>query len=166
VLSIHNLGLVGHIEDIAVTKNQQGKKLGLRIIEALDYVAKKVGCYKVSSVTGYLFSGAIAGQTLLWQTHRGLCKLSVLLFRSRPQSYPSSAYPPCAPSPPDVHTKLTFSFPADNSRLLRDERRLLRQMRLQEGRTRDGALLQSGLTARRPQSERLWCRNNSTIGPG
>jgi glucosamine-phosphate N-acetyltransferase len=43
---IHNLGLVGHIEDIAVAKNQQGKKLGLRIIQALDHVAEKVGCYK------------------------------------------------------------------------------------------------------------------------
>ena len=39
--------MVGHIEDIAVAKDQQGKKLGLRIIEALDYVAEKVGCYKV-----------------------------------------------------------------------------------------------------------------------
>ncbi len=46
--SIHNLGLVGHIEDIVVNKDQQGKKLGLRIIEALDYIAEKVGCYKVS----------------------------------------------------------------------------------------------------------------------
>ncbi|KAL8799799.1 MAG: hypothetical protein Q9182_005631 [Xanthomendoza sp. 2 TL-2023] len=44
--SIHNLGLVGHIEDIVVAKDQQGKKLGLRIIEALDFVAQKVGCYK------------------------------------------------------------------------------------------------------------------------
>ncbi|GKZ19311.1 glucosamine-phosphate N-acetyltransferase-like protein [Aspergillus brasiliensis] len=43
---IHELGLVGHIEDIAVEKNQQGKKLGLRIIQALDYVAAQVGCYK------------------------------------------------------------------------------------------------------------------------
>ena len=46
---IHQLGLVGHIEDIAVEKGQQGKKLGLRIIQALDYVAAKVGCYKVCS---------------------------------------------------------------------------------------------------------------------
>jgi len=38
---------VGHIEDIVVDKDQQGKKLGLRIIEALDYIAKEVGCYKV-----------------------------------------------------------------------------------------------------------------------
>jgi hypothetical protein len=45
--SIHNLGLVGHIEDIAVAKDQQGKKLGLSIIQALDHVAEKVGCYKV-----------------------------------------------------------------------------------------------------------------------
>lgn len=44
---IHSLGLVGHIEDIAVEKNQQGKKLGLRIIQALDFVAAQVGCYKV-----------------------------------------------------------------------------------------------------------------------
>ena len=45
--SIHNLGLVGHIEDIAVAKDQQGKKLGLRIIQTLDHVAAQVGCYKV-----------------------------------------------------------------------------------------------------------------------
>lgn len=44
--SIHNLGLVGHIEDIAVAKDQQGKKLGLKIIQALDFIAEKVGCYK------------------------------------------------------------------------------------------------------------------------
>ena len=38
--------MVGHIEDIAVAKDQQGKKLGLKIIQALDFVAEKVGCYK------------------------------------------------------------------------------------------------------------------------
>lgn len=43
---IHNLGLVGHIEDIAVAKDQQGKKLGLRLIQALDFIAEKVGAYK------------------------------------------------------------------------------------------------------------------------
>ena len=43
---VHNLGLVGHIEDIAVAKDQQGKKLGLRIIQALDYLSEHVGCYK------------------------------------------------------------------------------------------------------------------------
>jgi len=40
------MGLVGHIEDIAVTRDQQGKKLGLRIIHAMDYIAGHVGCYK------------------------------------------------------------------------------------------------------------------------
>ncbi|CAG8517199.1 7637_t:CDS:2 [Ambispora gerdemannii] len=44
---IHNTGLVGHIEDIAVDKNQQGKKLGLRVIQALKYIGAKTGCYKV-----------------------------------------------------------------------------------------------------------------------
>ncbi|EGE07836.1 glucosamine 6-phosphate acetyltransferase [Trichophyton equinum CBS 127.97] len=43
---IHAAGLVGHIEDIAIESGQQGKKLGLRMIHALDYVAKEVGCYK------------------------------------------------------------------------------------------------------------------------
>jgi glucosamine-phosphate N-acetyltransferase len=44
--SLRNLGIVGHIEDIAVAKDQQGKRLGLRIIHALDYIAEKAGCYK------------------------------------------------------------------------------------------------------------------------
>lgn len=43
---IHNLGSVGHIEDIAIAKDQQGKKLGLRMIQALDFIAEKTGCYK------------------------------------------------------------------------------------------------------------------------
>ena len=54
---IHGLGLVGHIEDIAVAKDQQGKKLGLSIIQALDYVAGKVGCYKVSGLFSLVFDG-------------------------------------------------------------------------------------------------------------
>jgi glucosamine-phosphate N-acetyltransferase len=44
--SIHNLGMAGHIEDIAVAKDQQGKKLGLKLIQALDFIAEKTGCYK------------------------------------------------------------------------------------------------------------------------
>jgi len=43
---IRNLGKVGHIEDIAVGKDMQGKKLGLRIIQALVGVSEQVGCYK------------------------------------------------------------------------------------------------------------------------
>ncbi|KAG0164610.1 N-acetyltransferase [Apophysomyces sp. BC1034] len=44
---VHKNGLVGHIEDIAVDANQQGKKLGLRIIQALKHIGAKRGCYKV-----------------------------------------------------------------------------------------------------------------------
>jgi glucosamine-phosphate N-acetyltransferase len=48
---IHSLGMVGHVEDIAIEKGQQGKKLGLRMIQALDYMAKRVGCYKVRGIS-------------------------------------------------------------------------------------------------------------------
>lgn len=67
---IHQLGLVGHIEDIAVAKDQQGKKLGLRIIQALDFVAEKVGCYKVCFVVKVRWCegclGLIAYGRLFW----------------------------------------------------------------------------------------------------
>lgn len=44
--SLRNLGAVGHIEDITVQSSEQGKKLGLRIIQTLDHIAQQVGCYK------------------------------------------------------------------------------------------------------------------------
>lgn len=44
---IHAGGLVGHIEDIAVRKDQQGKKLGIVLIQYLYKLAEKYGCYKV-----------------------------------------------------------------------------------------------------------------------
>jgi glucosamine-phosphate N-acetyltransferase len=47
---LHGLGVVGHIEDIAVAKDQKGKKMGLRILEALTYAAEQRGCYKVGGV--------------------------------------------------------------------------------------------------------------------
>jgi len=43
---LRNLGTVGHIEDIAVDKSQQGKKLGLRIINALTHISEMHGAYK------------------------------------------------------------------------------------------------------------------------
>lgn len=43
---LRGLGSVGHIEDIAVDKSQQGKKLGLRIIQALTSISEGCGCYK------------------------------------------------------------------------------------------------------------------------
>src|ERR1700733_2915349 len=43
---LRNLGLVGHIEDIAVDKKAQGAKLGLRIIQALTVISEGQGAYK------------------------------------------------------------------------------------------------------------------------
>ncbi|KAK2463951.1 hypothetical protein APHAL10511_004002 [Amanita phalloides] len=43
---LRGLGSVGHIEDIAVDKSQQGKKLGLRVIQGLTYISENSGCYK------------------------------------------------------------------------------------------------------------------------
>lgn len=43
---LRGLGSVGHIEDIAVDERQQGKKLGLRIIQALTGISENSGCYK------------------------------------------------------------------------------------------------------------------------
>ncbi|KAI0402879.1 glucosamine 6-phosphate N-acetyltransferase [Xylaria palmicola] len=43
---IHNHGRCGHIEEIAVAKEHQGKGLGLAIMRALESVAVATGCYK------------------------------------------------------------------------------------------------------------------------
>ncbi|KAI0300523.1 acyl-CoA N-acyltransferase [Multifurca ochricompacta] len=43
---LRGLGRVGHIEDIAVSHGMQGKKLGLRIIQALTHISENAGCYK------------------------------------------------------------------------------------------------------------------------
>ncbi|KAF7798091.1 hypothetical protein EIP86_009305 [Pleurotus ostreatoroseus] len=43
---LRGLGSVGHIEDIAVDATQQGKKLGLRVIQALTAISENSGCYK------------------------------------------------------------------------------------------------------------------------
>ncbi|OCF31368.1 glucosamine-phosphate N-acetyltransferase [Kwoniella heveanensis CBS 569] len=44
---LRSAGLVGHIEDIAVSKSMQGRKLGLRIINALEEIGRTRGCYKI-----------------------------------------------------------------------------------------------------------------------
>ena len=43
---IHNGGLVGHIEDVVVDSNFQGKKIGQKIIKYLLEHSKQRGCYK------------------------------------------------------------------------------------------------------------------------
>jgi glucosamine-phosphate N-acetyltransferase len=44
---IHKCGLVGHIEDISVLGNQQGKQLGKNLITELIKVGKDSGAYKI-----------------------------------------------------------------------------------------------------------------------
>jgi glucosamine-phosphate N-acetyltransferase len=43
---IHNGGLVGHIEDVVVSKEHEGKGIGFKIIQAVLEYAKNQGCYK------------------------------------------------------------------------------------------------------------------------
>jgi glucosamine-phosphate N-acetyltransferase len=43
---MRGLGRAGHIEDIAVDKRQQGKKVGIRIINALTWISEIMGSYK------------------------------------------------------------------------------------------------------------------------
>ena len=44
---IHNLGKVGHIEDVVVDSNYRGQGLGKKMINILVDRAKKEKCYKV-----------------------------------------------------------------------------------------------------------------------
>ncbi|KAI6086751.1 acyl-CoA N-acyltransferase [Hypoxylon rubiginosum] len=43
---IHKRGSAGHIEEISIAKEHQGKGLGLKMIQALDSLAVNLGCYK------------------------------------------------------------------------------------------------------------------------
>ena len=43
---LHGLGSVGHIEDVAVDRAQQGRKLGLCLTRALRDMSEALGCYK------------------------------------------------------------------------------------------------------------------------
>ena len=43
---IHQGGLVGHIEDVVVSKEFQGQKIGEKIIKHVLEIAKKQNCYK------------------------------------------------------------------------------------------------------------------------
>lgn len=43
---IHKGGLVGHIEDVVVSKDFQGKGIGEKLVEASLDFAKNKGCYK------------------------------------------------------------------------------------------------------------------------
>ncbi|CAI2187535.1 6322_t:CDS:2 [Funneliformis geosporum] len=43
---IFNAGRVGHIEDVAIDTNHQGKHFGSSIVQALKYIGVKIGCVK------------------------------------------------------------------------------------------------------------------------
>ncbi|MCJ1453081.1 Glucosamine-phosphate N-acetyltransferase-like protein [Mycoblastus sanguinarius] len=105
---IHNLGLVGHIEDIVVNKDQQGKKLGLRIIEALDHIAEEVGCYKPRLSMGaknleiiyfalcFPYGALFVFQTVVHSVHR--------------PPHPLLYYVAVKPAPPQVHPRPPETF--------------------------------------------------------
>ena len=43
---IHDGGLVGHIEDVVVRKDYEGKGVGMKLIRSLLACAKEKNCYK------------------------------------------------------------------------------------------------------------------------
>ena len=43
---IHNGGLVGHIEDVVVRKDYEGKGIGIKLVTSLLERAKEKNCYK------------------------------------------------------------------------------------------------------------------------
>lgn len=45
---MNNLASNGRIEDIAVARDQKGKRMGLRILESLVHISCELGCHKVS----------------------------------------------------------------------------------------------------------------------
>lgn len=44
--SIWGLGMCGHVEDVSVAQAYQGKRLGLRLIQALNSIAQNIGCQR------------------------------------------------------------------------------------------------------------------------
>jgi glucosamine-phosphate N-acetyltransferase len=44
---MNNLATNGRIEEIAVARDQKGKRMGLRILEALVHISTEAGCHKV-----------------------------------------------------------------------------------------------------------------------
>jgi glucosamine-phosphate N-acetyltransferase len=44
---IHACGITGHVEDVVVSKAMRGRNLGVKLIEALKYLSKELGCYKL-----------------------------------------------------------------------------------------------------------------------
>lgn len=43
---IRNGGLAGHVEDVAVHRDYQGRGIGKQLVETADSVSRELGCYK------------------------------------------------------------------------------------------------------------------------
>ena len=79
ICSIHSCALAGHIEDIAVSKSEQGKSLGIKIIKTLMDISEQVGCYKTTLVCAdhnikfYEKCGFVKGQNEMVRSFFPLC---------------------------------------------------------------------------------------------
>ncbi len=75
---LRGLGVVGHIEDIAVDKKMQGHKLGLRIIQALTAISEGQGAYKTilncstENIREYLLFSREAARIWVWYVFASL----------------------------------------------------------------------------------------------
>jgi hypothetical protein len=45
-ISIHNLGIIGHVEDVSIAKDHQGKHSGQEILKTLNTIAANAICFK------------------------------------------------------------------------------------------------------------------------
>ncbi|CAF3625772.1 unnamed protein product [Fusarium graminearum] len=120
---IHNLGLIGHIEEIAIGKDFQGKGLGLKLLASLSSIAKNVGCYKTTLGTspdnepfyvkcGYNKSGNIMNQYLPISTKFIICnQISLGIFTMAPHAEQDESTPGITRLPPPARPAFSASPP-------------------------------------------------------
>jgi hypothetical protein len=96
---LRGLGVVGHIEDIAVDKSQQGKKLGLRVIQALTGISERQGAYKTilncstANVPFYEKCGYVQKENEMVRCMAFDPCLSLIYLHRRPSTLPSAQTP-------------------------------------------------------------------------
>lgn len=76
---IRHLGLVGHIEDIAVDKSVQGKGFGKLIVEVLTALSESLGAYKVCFISSLPICLPCTLAVRHWHSLRRW-ELNILLF--------------------------------------------------------------------------------------
>ncbi|KAF1983316.1 acyl-CoA N-acyltransferase [Aulographum hederae CBS 113979] len=67
----NNCSLIGHIEDVAVARTEKGKKMGLRMLDALTHISKELGC--IRSIVG------CAEQNDAFHAQRGFVKEGIVM---------------------------------------------------------------------------------------